>query len=66
MFVRPDVSGTSSHASRSSTQIVENSAIAVLAAASMWALGSAMLEPALIAIAVLTPVALVITLRHSR
>jgi hypothetical protein len=66
MFVRPDVSGTSSHASRSSTQIVENTAIAVLAAASTWALGSAMLEPALIAIAALTPVALVITLRHSR
>jgi hypothetical protein len=66
MAVQLDVSGSSSPSTRGTVEIAENVAIAVLGAASMWALGSAMLGPALIAIAVLTPIALLITLRHVR
>ena len=65
MTVRPDVSG-SSPSTRSIVVTSEALVISVLAASSAWALGSAMLEPALIAIAALTPVALVIAVRHSR
>ena len=63
MVVRPDVSGRSSSTPLATAETV---VIGVLATASMWALGSAMLQPAIVAIAVLTPVALLITLRHSR
>jgi len=39
--------------------------VGALAAASAWALGGAMIDPALVLIAVLTPLALAIVLRGS-
>ena len=62
MAVRPEVSGNTS---RNVLQIAEGAVIAVLAAASAWALGSAYLEPAVATIAVLAPLALVITWRNT-
>lgn len=63
MAVRPEVSGNTSR--EGLLQIAEGGVIAVLAAASAWALGSAYLEPAVTAIAVLAPLALVITWRNT-
>ena len=63
MAVRPEVSGNTSR--NGPLEIAESAVITVLAAASAWALGSAYLEPAVAAIAVLAPLALVITWRNT-